>query len=164
MIIRNCRRRRLTQFRGLNRAWVAADVGQSLVELALAMPLLILMLVGAAEFARVSFAAIEVENAAKAGVQYAAYSRANAVNLSAIQAAATNEAPNITLGTTTVASACICSGGAASTCASTDCPTSNIEQIVTVTTQGTFDPLVHLPGLPTTFALHGVASQKVINQ
>lgn len=57
---------------------------------------------------------------------------------------------------------CICSDGSASTCLRTDCPTSHIEEILSVQTQTTFDPLIHLPGLPMTFTLHGQAIQKVL--
>ena len=46
--------------------------GQSLVELALTVPILLLLLLGAAELARVAYAAIEVSNAAEAAVRYGA--------------------------------------------------------------------------------------------
>ncbi len=166
MIIRT-RLREVFQQPGLITTCLAADAGQALVELALTMPILLLILVGAAELSRVAYAAIEVANAAKAGVQYASYSRANAVNTAGIQAAAVNESPDITLTTTpSVGYACSCSNGTATTCSSglTTCSTSSVEQTVTVTTQTDFDPLFHLPGLPTTYNLHGSASQKVINQ
>lgn len=140
------------------------DTGQALVELALTVPLLVTILIGAAEFARVAHAAIEVANAAKAGAQYAAYSRANAAtsNQAQIKSAATNEASDITLGTPVITYACGCSNGNA--CSSGNCATGNVEQTVTVTTQATIDPLIHLPGLPRTYTLHGSASQKVTNQ
>jgi Flp pilus assembly protein TadG len=150
------------------RACLGGDAGQSFVELALTVPFLFLILVGAGELARLAYAAIEVSSAAKAAVQSATWSRANAANTNTARlksaAAATKDAPDITLGTTTVTSSCICSNGSASTCASTDCSTSHIEQFITVQTQTTFDPLIHLPGLPTTFTLRGRATQKVANQ
>ena len=143
---------------------LGGDGGQALVELALTVPLLVTILIGAAEFARVAHAAIEVTNAAKAGAQYASHSRANAAtsNQAQIRSAATNEASDITLGTPGITYTCSCSNGTA--CSSGNCATGHVEQTVTVTTQTTFDPLIHLPGLPQTYTLHGSASQKVVDQ
>jgi Flp pilus assembly protein TadG len=163
MIARRKHFSRLFKRRGSRRfSLPGADAGQALVELALTVPLLVTILIGAAEFALVTHAAIEVANAAKAGAQYAAYSRANAVNQTQVRSAAASEASDITLGTPVITYACSCSNGTA--CSSGNCATGNVEQTVTVTTQTTFDPLIHVPGLPQTYTLHGSASQKVVNQ
>ena len=138
------------------------ETAQALIETALSLPLLMLLLVGAVEFARVAFASIEVSTAAMAGVQYGAQTAATAGDTTGIQTAATNDAQNITLGTTTVSHSCICSNGSASTCLPTDCSTSNIETILTVKTQASFDPGIHVIGLPKTFTLYGQAVQKVL--
>ena len=136
--------------------------GQALVELALSMPLLITLLIGAVEFARMAFASIEVSNAALAGVQYGAQDTTTAADTTGIQTAASNDAPDVTLGTTTTSTSCICSDGSASTCLSTDCSTSAIEKILTVNTQATFTSAIKIPGVPNTFTLHGQAIQKVL--
>ena len=136
--------------------------GQSLVELALTMPLLIGLLVGAVEYSRMAFASIEVQNAAMAGVQYGAQDTTTAADTTGIQTAASADAPDITLGPSTVSISCICADGSASTCLSTDCSTSAIEKIVTVQTQATFTPVIHTLGIPSTFTLHGKAVQKVL--
>ena len=135
--------------------------GGALVELALTIPILVFLVVGAAEFAMVEHAGIEVSNAAMAGVQYGTQDSAMAADVTGIGTAAQNDAPDITLGTTTATQSCICSNGSASTCLATDCSGSNIETILTVTTTTTFDPLLHLPGLPPTYTLTGQAIQKV---
>src|SRR5438876_4434317 len=44
--------------------------GQAMIELALSLPLLCLLLLGAAELGRVVYASIEVSNAARAAAQY----------------------------------------------------------------------------------------------
>jgi Flp pilus assembly protein TadG len=136
--------------------------GQALIETAVTLPLLLFMLFGAVEFAMASYASIEVSNAALAGARYGAQNSADAGDTTGIQNAASSDAPNITLGTTTVSHSCICSNGGASTCQPTDCPTSNIETILTVQTQARFDPGFHFLGLPTAFTLHGRAVQKVL--
>jgi len=136
--------------------------GQALVELAVTMPILLLILVGAIEMGRVAYTSIEVSNAALAGVQYGAQTAATAGDTTGIQTAAQNDAQNVTLGTTTVSSSCICSDGSASTCVSTDCSGSHIETILKVQTQAAFNPGFHLPGLATSYTLHGQAIQKVL--
>ena len=79
-----------------------SEGGSALVELIFALPLLVLVLVGTADFARVFYTAIELTNAARAGVQYAAYSPGRFVDTAAIQSAAMAAAPDIGLATTDV--------------------------------------------------------------
>jgi Flp pilus assembly protein TadG len=136
--------------------------GQALIESAVALPILFVILLGGVEFALFAYEGVEVSNAAEAAVQYGAQNARTAGDTAGIQTAATNDAPNITLGPTTSSSSCICSNGAASTCVSTDCIGANIETILTVQTQATFSPGFHVPGLPTTITLHGQAVQKVL--
>lgn len=149
--------------RGLMMARRGGDTGQALVELALMMVVLVPLLVGAAELGRVAYAAIEVSNAAKAAVQYGAQNHATAADTAGMLTAAQNDAFNLTGLTLTATTACICSNGTASTCLNTDCSTSQIEPILTVKTQATFNPLFQVPGLSLkTFTLHGSATQKVL--
>lgn len=138
------------------------ECGQALIETAVTLPLLLLLLGGAIEIGRAAYASIEVSNAALAGVEYGTQNSQTAADTSGIQTAASNDAQNITLGTTTVSHSCICSNGSASTCQPTDCSGANIETILTVQTQASFDPGFHLPGLPTSVSLNGQASQKVL--
>jgi len=147
---------------GNRRDHIKREHGGALVETALTMPLLLILLLGAAEFGMASYAAIEVENAALAGVHYGAHSAAAAGDITGIQTAATNDAPNITLGTTTVSHSCICSDGSASTCQPTDCSASHIETILKVQTQTAFHPGVNVPGFPGSFTLYGQAVEKVM--
>jgi Flp pilus assembly protein TadG len=138
------------------------DAGQSLIEMALTSSLLILILLGVAEFGRVAYAAIEVSNAAKAGAAYGAQNGSTASDQTGIATAAGNDAADLSGLTTTSSYSCVCSDGSSSTCGNTDCSTSHIEETVTVNTQVPFNPLIHLPGLPTTFTLKGQAVQKCL--
>jgi Flp pilus assembly protein TadG len=140
-----------------------SEDGQAMLEFALLSPLLVLILLGALELARVAFAAIEVSNAAKAAVQYGGQNHTTAADQAGMLAAAQQDAYDLTGLTLTLGpKSCVCSDGSASTCLPTDCASSYIEQTLTVTTQAIFDPLIHLPGLPQTFTLNGYATQKVI--
>jgi hypothetical protein len=69
--------------------------GQSLVETALALPLLLLMFLGMAELAQVCYGAINVSNAAKAAAQYAAQDSNTAVLTGNMLAAAQQEVGNV---------------------------------------------------------------------
>jgi Flp pilus assembly protein TadG len=148
--------------RGLIHGLRESDTGTALVELGVAVPIFTMLLLGSAELARVAYASIEVTNAAKAAVQYGAQTSATAADATGIKLAATNEAYNLNGLSTTVSTSCICSDGSASTCLNTDCSSSQIEQILTVQTQETFDPLIHAPGLPTSYTIHGRAIQNVL--
>ena len=58
--------------------------GQALIETAVSVGLFIVLLLGAVEFGRLAFAAIEVTDAAEAVAQYATQSSATAANSSAM--------------------------------------------------------------------------------
>jgi Flp pilus assembly protein TadG len=147
------------------------EEGQSLVEISLTLPVLVLCLLAAAMFAQGAYYAIEVANAAKAGVAYAAQSSATAADTAGTQAAAILDANNITLATPTVTVRGVCSSGAACTgngnsCKNTDCstPGDHIETIVSVDTATTFAPVIHVPGLPASYTLRGHATQICLPQ
>lgn len=137
------------------------EAGGALVETALTLPLLLVLITGAMEFSRVAYASLEVVSAAKAGVSYGAQTGGTASDLPGITYAAQHDAANVTsLQVLSATSTYACSNPKElSTGANTDCPTSHIEQTLTVATQATLDPLIHVPGLPTTYLIKGQASQ-----
>ena len=139
---------------------IAEETAQAFAELALTLPVLLALLVGAAEVARVSYASIEVSNAARAAAQYGAQNSTTAADTTGMQTAATNEASSVALGTTTVSTSYICSNGSSTTGTPPTCTSSAVETILTVNTQATVDPLIHLRFLPTTFTVRGRAVQK----
>jgi Flp pilus assembly protein TadG len=154
--------RELSSFRSI-RARLKGESGTALIETSFLIGfVLVPILIGAVEFGMAFYAATEVQNAALAGVEYGAQSPSTSGDTTGIQTAATNEAANITLGTTAVSHSCICSDGSASTCLSTDCSGSHIETILTVQTQTAYTPIFQLPGLPRSYTLKGQAVQKVM--
>ena len=137
-----------------------SEAGGALVETALTLPLLVTMVLGPVELARVAYGAIEVSNAAKAGATYGGQNGGAAGDTTGITWAATHDGANIPgLSVTSVSLSYVCSDGSASTGLNTDCANSQMEENVTVVTQATIDPLIHIPGLPTTYTVHGMASQ-----
>jgi Flp pilus assembly protein TadG len=140
------------------------DRGQAFVELALVLPIFILLLVGAAEVGRIAFAAIEVSNAARAGVSYGAQNHATASDSSGIQTAAIQDGPDLTDLQAVATQACTCSSGSAITCANagTNCLAPNrIIEYVQVQTSAVVGTVFKFPGIPSSITLRGYAMMRV---
>jgi hypothetical protein len=140
--------------------------GQSLVELAFVLPLLLLLLVGIIEIGRFAYYSILVANAARAGAQYAAQSLATAADTAGISTAGANDAGAIVApNTLTVSSTqqCGCSSTALGACgALAICiPPNHPLVYVQVTAVGTFPSLFSYPGLPGTLSVTSVEEMRV---
>lgn len=145
-------------------AAIRSDLGQAFVELALVMPIFVVLLVGAAEFGRLAYVGIEVSNAARAGVAYGAQNHITASDTLGMTTAAKNDGSNVTILSATASHFCQCSGTGSSTCSSGDCTSgtnNRILEFVQVNTTAAVDPLIHVPGLPTTYTLSGQAIMRV---
>ncbi|HYB91566.1 MAG TPA: TadE/TadG family type IV pilus assembly protein [Candidatus Binataceae bacterium] len=143
------------------RSFRAAPGGQSAAELALVIPLLLTSLLVAVEMGRLFYIQIAVANAARAGVQYGAQNLSTAGNNTAMQSAATNNAPNVSGLTATATHFCQCANGAASTCLSTDCSGSRRLLYVQVNTSAPYSPMMKYPGVPTAMTLTAQAIMRV---
>jgi Flp pilus assembly protein TadG len=147
------------------------EAGQALIEAAIAAPLFFVLLLGAAELARVSYEGIEVANAARAGVQYASQNEKSLADSTGITLAAQNDgydANKVSGITASVSEAYMCADGTTSyTTSSTNLPSCNSGATaiptVTVTTSANFDPLIHIPGLPSTFTLSSSATETCVD-
>jgi Flp pilus assembly protein TadG len=150
-------------------AILMSEDGQALAEASLAVPFLLLCLLGSFNLARAAYMGIEISDAAKAAVQYGAQNSATATDTSAIQNAAAANASDLSSLATTVSVAGMCSDGSActgtgGTCRSTDCSSSHIETILTVNTATTYHPSFPWPGISSGIPLRGQAVQKILNQ
>jgi len=152
---------------------MSGEEGSALVELALSLPLLTIMLLGAAEFARVAYASIEVANGAHSAAVYASYSQAASADSGGITNAANSDAGNLVGGNaisvSSVTTACTCADTTYTPSSCSDnstCVSNNTSMItaVTVQTQSTFSPLIHVPGGAASFTLKGQSTQVVSNQ
>jgi Flp pilus assembly protein TadG len=152
-------------------ALLRSEQGGPLAETAFTVPILMTLVMGAAEMARVSYANIEIANAARAAVSYGAQNTTTVSDTTGIQTVASDDASDLTNLTTTPIESGVCSDGTACTgtdngagpsCQNTDCSASSIENILTVKTSATMNPIIHVPGLPTTYALKATAVQKVV--
>ena len=140
----------------------ASARGQSIVELAVVLPFVVVMLIVIGDYARAGFLAISLTDAARAGAQYGAQSHTYAVNSTAIEQAACNSMLNVSCspGTNaTTTSFCQCAGSTSTvSCTNRAC---NLQNFVQVTTSATFTTLVSYPGLPHTLNLTATSTMQV---
>lgn len=128
--------------------------GVASVEMALMLPVLVLLLLGVIDVSRAAFIGIKVINAASTGALYGAQGPAFAVDTSAIGQAAQDDA---SISGMSVSSSvfCECSDGSASTCSAGDCSSSRMMSFVQVDTSASWTPMFSYPGIPSSVALKG---------
>jgi Flp pilus assembly protein TadG len=131
------------------------QTGAVLIEMAIMLPIFTVIMLGALDFSRLFFAAIELGNAVTAGVQYGARATSMANNTSGISSTVANDAANLTGVSATSTSYCTCPGsstavGCTSTCAG---GYGNPKLYVSVTGTYTYSTLVDWPGIPHTVSL-----------
>jgi len=145
-----------------------AQAGTALVELALAMPLLIIVLLGAVELGRYAYFSIQVANAARAGAQYGAQNGATSLDSAGIRAAAQADGTNsIAALNVSPNQYCQCWNGASASAVSCtgSCPVgSHIVSYVSVQVSGTINPLFHYPLLPSALTVTNTAIMRVFQQ
>jgi Flp pilus assembly protein TadG len=139
-------------------SFLASETGSGLVEVAVMLPVLLLLMIGTLDVGRGYYYAIEINDAAEAG---ALYGSQNPSDTAGMVAAATLNAPDISGGiTTSAAYGCECSNGTGlvAGCAVPPgaCSTSYV-QYVQVNTSWTYRPLFPYPGIPSSYALAGQA-------
>jgi len=138
-----------------------AQAGNSFIELAITVPLLLLLFLGAADFARVFYVAVELKAAARAGAQYGSYSRISAADTAGMIAAAKLDACNLT-DVSVTATQCTCSASPEiAACAPSRCTRGPYTTFVTVVTQKRFQTVAPYPGIPSSFLLSGKAIMEV---
>jgi len=138
--------------------------GASIAELALLLPILLLMLIGLIDFGRAYYLSTEVSAAASAGGLYGCQTTTTAQDTTGIKAAATAAAPNVSgMTVPTVSVACQCSGSSGSvSCSSPGCSSSShVIEWLTVGTSATYKPLFPYPGIPSSITLAGQATLRV---
>jgi Flp pilus assembly protein TadG len=134
--------------------------GNSFIETALLLPLMLLICCGAMDFARVLYAGVEIASAARAGVQYGALTPGHSGDISGMERAALADASD--LGDSVTASAtnfCACS--ASTTSCSSTCSGETPDGYVSVTANYTFNTLVGYPGIPRSVVVSRTAKMRV---
>jgi Flp pilus assembly protein TadG len=157
------------------RRTLSPQSGQSLIELAFALPVLLLLAVGVIELGRYAYIAVLVGNAARAGAGYGAQSLPQAVDTAGITAAVQNDfkdkpSTNLSLSSTDSSVSCGCdSGGTTTTAGCTTivnpsagtCAAGHWVVIVSVTATGTFSSLFNFPGIPASITVSRTSAMRV---
>ena len=100
------------------RSAILSERGNAMVELAVAIPILLLLAMGVADYARIYYTGITVANAAEAGAHYGV---ARGGNVDSMTMAAQLDAGSLTLDSVTAGQTCRCPGTGVVSCASGNC-------------------------------------------
>jgi Flp pilus assembly protein TadG len=162
---------------------LGAQSGQALVELAVMLPVLLLLALGVIEMGRFAYVAILVGNAARAGAAYGAQSTAQAsqpTGTYSIEAAADNDFQSngqaVSKLAVTSTFSCGCDNGGtispspsgtnafcfvvgATSCAGGG----HFVEVVSVTATGTFTSLFNYPGIPSSITVTRLSQMRVAN-
>jgi Flp pilus assembly protein TadG len=163
-------------------AILVSPSGQSLLEVALLTPMLLVLLLGAIEMGRYAYISILVGNAARAGAAYGARNLVLSMDAGGIQTAAENDFQNNGQNTTSLvvssSTSCGCdTGGSLPTltnlCSThsdaglavtiTNCSNGGGHWVVmvSVTASGTFTPIFNYPGIPNQLMVSNTATLRV---
>ena len=135
------------------------DHGTSLVEVALVMPFLLLLLLGAIDFGRAYYLAMEVAGAAHAGAEYGSQ---NPTDTTGIKAAAKADAPDLPGLVSTPTYGCECSDGTSFSlnCGTKPTCTNNVVYRVQVRVSATYTSWFPWPGIPANISLSSSATMR----
>jgi hypothetical protein len=154
------RKSALHRFWSCGRAYCRSETGTAFLELAVVLPLLILFVIGAAEFGRLYFTGITVANAARAGAQFGAQNLGQSSNLAGMTLAAQDEARDLGTISNFPSRFCRCSDGSALAC-STACGTDAPQVFVKDSAVKSVSLIIRYPGLPNTVNVSRVAVFRV---
>jgi len=146
-----------------------SESGQSLVELALLTPILLLLVIGTVEMGRYASLSVLVGNAARAGAAYGAQNHIKAADAAGIESAAKADASDITGLTVTSTFVCGCDNGGTiipspetfGACGTACNVGSHLVVSSQVTVSGTFTSLFNYPGIPSPLTLTSTATERV---
>jgi Flp pilus assembly protein TadG len=143
-----------------------SESGSSTAELALVLPVMIGLLLGALDYARVFYYAQAVTHAVTVGAMYGAQSLTNSQDSAGMVSAATTAATDISGFSATAARSCKCWSASAGTetamgtCTSTCTSPSVVRIYVTVNGTGVFNTFVNYPGIPSSVTINRSARMR----
>jgi Flp pilus assembly protein TadG len=146
----------------MNARLMRSDRGTSIIEFALVAPVLIFLVIGLIEIGRYTYFGILASHAARAAAQYGDQTLVTADDVAGMKAAALQDAQSLPQWNVSPAPMCTQSG-AVFTCAS-GTPPPGTTYYVKVQVTGTFSPLLHYPGIPTSLPVSATAILRVIKQ
>jgi Flp pilus assembly protein TadG len=139
------------------------EAGQSILEIALVIPIFILMFCGMVDLGRWIFFGIEISSAARAAVQYGALNRITAADTVGMTQAAKSDTPDIAGLTVTPRPFCQCSNapGANAVCVLNSCPNNRLILFLEVDTSAQYVPWARYPGIASSITVNSKAVMRV---
>lgn len=136
--------------------------GQGMVELAMAAPLLILMLLAAVDMGRLLMMSITANSAARAGVEYGAQSVITASDTNGMVQAALQDGKDISGLQATASYYCKCPDGTIPKgCGDGVCASGQQIIYVNVVTTAQFTPMTKIPGIPSPLTISSNVTRRV---
>ena len=156
-----------SQVRIFSRIWLdpESESGNGLIELALVLPVLFLLLLGAADFGRAYYLVIEVSNAAHTGALYGSQNPTDTTGMQQAAVADAQDVPNFTTSSVTATYGCECSDGSSPVASCTTTPTcaNNVVDYVQVNTSVSYSAIFPYPGIPSPLTLRGSSRMRAGN-
>lgn len=141
--------------------WMGDESASAMVEMAVALPLYILILVGIADYGYVIVQKIQVQEAAAAGAAYATipgkYKDTDGM-IAAARASTAMLGRSLTVDAVNVYA---CSSGGIAVGAASTCPSGGVLMFAQVTTAYTATTILRYAGFPATVTMQGFASYEV---
>ncbi len=142
------------KFRSARQTFLREQLGSSLMETAVVLPLLVLLLVGSVDYGRGFYTAIEVSSAAESA---AMYGTTNPTDVAGIASMAKLDAKDIATLNVTASYGCECAdgSGAVVSCLTAVVCSDNAIRYVDVSTSTLYTPIIPYPLIPSSFTLSG---------
>ncbi|MBV8673840.1 MAG: pilus assembly protein [Acidobacteriaceae bacterium] len=136
-----------------------SEQGSSLVEIAIAIPTLLFVLLAVVDFGRGYYLAMEVAGAARAG---AIYGSQYPTDTTGISNAVKYDAPDVSGISASSSWGCECpdGSGASASCATTPSCTSNMVYYTKVTASATYTTMIPWKGVPSSIALSSTSEMR----
>jgi len=126
--------------------------GAAVIELAVAIPLLLLLTVGAADFGRAFYQSVTISHAAETGAVYGAQNNITSGHNSEMTQMARDDAADVGTVTVTPTRVCKCPNGAEVNCVTGACTGYGAPRVyVSCQVQKSFNGLTRFPGMPNGF-------------
>jgi hypothetical protein len=135
--------------------------GSAILELVIAVPILVLIAIGVAEFGRLYRTSIALSHAVKTGAQYGAQDNAKAADAAGIAQMVRNDASPVTLDSISSSRFCRCPDGTSPDCGTT-CPGYGPPEVfVRVRAKKTQNFILRYPGLPPSVVVVDTAVMRI---
>ncbi|HLY02493.1 MAG TPA: TadE/TadG family type IV pilus assembly protein [Candidatus Cybelea sp.] len=150
------------------RKLLRSQAGAAMVEFAVALPFLVLLMIGVIEVGRYMYFGILAAHAAEAGAEYGSQTLTTAADTAGIKSAASADSAGLSSFLASPQPLCLQSTGTENGTTTVACPTgtppAGTIEYVQVTVTGTFHSLLNYPGMANSLPVTASTTMRVLNQ